>query len=98
MRHQSAVVDVGYHLFSLRPAAGQKTLELYGSNSWFGSFDRAMIAFLQCLREFGEFAEHSDASLKLPYHIEGECNVAQIPHHHQSASTVYGVDLAWLLA
>jgi hypothetical protein len=57
-----------------------------------------MIAFLQCLREFGEFAEHSDASLKLPYHIEGECNVAQIPHHHQSASTVYGVDLAWLLA
>jgi beclin 1 len=51
---------------------GQSVMQLYGSASWFSSFDRAMIAFLQCLKEFGEYAESTDSSLKLPYHIEGD--------------------------
>ena len=86
-------------------------MDLFGSTSWFSSFDRAMIAFLQwysskliqhpscilmhrpyayslcitlvhipyasdaslcSLKEFGEYAESTDPSLKLPYAIEGE--------------------------
>lgn len=49
-----------------------ETLDLHGSSGWFTTFDRGMIAFLQCLKEFGEYAESSDSSFKLPYHIEGD--------------------------
>jgi beclin 1 len=51
---------------------GSETLDLHGSGGWFTTFDRGMIAFLQCLKEFGEHAESSDSSFKLPYHIEGD--------------------------
>ena len=51
---------------------GTETLDLHNSSGWFTSFDRGMIAFLQCLKEFGEYAESSDSSFKLPYHIEGD--------------------------
>ena len=51
---------------------GSETLDLHGSGGWFTTFDRGMIAFLQCLKEFGEYAESSDSSFKLPYHIEGD--------------------------
>lgn len=44
---------------------GGTVLELYGSSSWFSTFDRAMIAFLQCLKEFGEYAESTDPTLKV---------------------------------
>jgi len=32
-------------------------------------FDMAMVAFLECLRQLGEFVEQQDSSLKLPYKI-----------------------------
>ena len=51
---------------------GSEALDLHGSSGWFTTFDRGMIAFLQCLKEFGEYAESSDSSFKLPYHIEGD--------------------------
>jgi beclin 1 len=52
-------------------------LELFGSTEvnplrYFhrGSFDRAMVAFLECLRQLCEFAESQDASLESPYKID----------------------------
>lgn len=40
-------------------------------------FDLAMVAFLECLRQLGEYVEHRDPSLKLPYKIAkdkiGDC-------------------------
>ncbi|ORY80329.1 autophagy protein Apg6-domain-containing protein [Protomyces lactucae-debilis] len=52
-------------------------LELFGSTEvnplrYFhrGSFDRAMVAFLECLRQLCEFVETQDASLESPYKIE----------------------------
>lgn len=32
-------------------------------------FDQAMVAFLECLRQLGEFVAQGDSSLKLPYNI-----------------------------
>jgi hypothetical protein len=31
-----------------------------------------MVAFLQCVKEFGDYAEARDANFKLPYHVEGD--------------------------
>ena len=47
-----------------------QTFDLFGSGSWFGSFDKGMERFLQCVRQFGEYAEREDPSLKLPYRID----------------------------
>ena len=50
-----------------------KRLDLYGSRmSKVSTFDRGMVAFLQCVKEFGEYAESRDAQFKLPYHVEGD--------------------------
>ena len=54
--------------------------ELYGPVNILSShkYDRAMFGFLQCLREFAEFASEVDRELgaeprfELPYHIEGD--------------------------
>lgn len=32
-------------------------------------FDQAMVAFLECLRQLGEYVERTDAEMKLPYRI-----------------------------
>ena len=49
-------------------------LELYSSGDlplgrlfMHRKLDAAMVAFLDCLRQLGEFAEAHDANLKLPY-------------------------------
>ena len=48
--------------------------ELYGSKEisintlfWFGRFDEAMIAFLQCLAELCEFIHQNDPHFTVPY-------------------------------
>lgn len=79
---QTMVLQKGFEFsrYTLKPMGsfskviedGSTILDLYGTSGWFTTFDRAMIAFLQCLREFGEFAENSDPTLRLPYHIEGD--------------------------
>jgi beclin len=35
--------------------------------------DSAMVAFLECLRQLGDFAEAHDANLKLPYKYSCVC-------------------------
>lgn len=35
--------------------------------------DAAMVAFLECLRQLGDFAEAHDANLKLPYKYHSLC-------------------------
>jgi len=54
-------------------------LELYGSSDislgkflWHRRLDTAMVAYLQCLKEVGEYFELKDKTLKLPYKIEKE--------------------------
>jgi len=54
-------------------------LELYGSSDislgkflWHRRLDAAMVAYLQCLKEVGEYFELKDKTLKLPYKIEKE--------------------------
>jgi len=37
---------------------------------WYRRFDNAMVAFLHCIKEFGEFAEQQDKGFKLPYRID----------------------------
>ena len=49
----------------------EKRLNLYGARMS-PSFDRAMDVFLQCVQEFGQYAESCDPSFRLPYHIEGD--------------------------
>lgn len=52
---------------------GGKRLDLYGSRlSKVSTFDKGMVAFLQCVKEFGDYAEARDARFKLPYHVEGD--------------------------
>eukprot|EP00742_Colponemidia_sp_Colp-10_P005050 GILJ01005396.1.p1 GENE.GILJ01005396.1~~GILJ01005396.1.p1 ORF type:complete len:418 (+),score=76.93 GILJ01005396.1:143-1255(+) len=57
----------------------KNALELYGGDGGFGRlfywgrrFDTAMIWFLVCLKELGEFAEGLDAGFRLPYKIDGD--------------------------
>jgi hypothetical protein len=52
---------------------GGKRLDLYGSRlSKVSTFDKGMVAFLQCLKEFGDYAEARDPNFKLPFHVEGD--------------------------
>ena len=52
---------------------GGKRLDLYGSRlSKVSTFDKGMVAFLQCVKEFGDYAEARDTRFKLPFHIEGD--------------------------
>ncbi|KAJ3262916.1 autophagy protein 6 [Chytriomyces hyalinus] len=47
--------------------------ELYGSNDftvllfWNRRFDNALVAFLQCIQQLGDFIQQRDSKLKLPY-------------------------------
>jgi beclin 1 len=43
--------------------------------------DSAMVAFLDCLRQLGDFAEAHDANLKLPY----KYFTPQYPQHSQES-------------
>lgn len=52
------------------------TLELFSSGDlplgrmfMHRKFDQAMVAFLECLRQLGEFVERTDSEMKLPYYI-----------------------------
>lgn len=52
------------------------TLELFSSGDlplgrmfMHRKFDQAMVAFLECLRQLGEFVERTDSEVKLPYYI-----------------------------
>jgi beclin 1 len=52
------------------------TLELFSSGDlpigrmfMHRKFDQAMVAFLECLRQLGEFVERTDPEMKLPYKI-----------------------------
>ncbi|RPB14423.1 APG6-domain-containing protein [Morchella conica CCBAS932] len=63
------------------PASGHgepkvTTLELFSSGDlplgrmfMHRKFDQAMVAFLECLRQLGEYVERTDAEMKLPYRI-----------------------------
>ncbi|RKP23800.1 Atg6/Beclin [Syncephalis pseudoplumigaleata] len=53
--------------------------ELYGSGEFHlgrllhnRRFDHGMVAFLDCLRQLGEYVERQDETLKLPYRIEND--------------------------
>jgi len=55
------------------------TYELYGSNDislgrlfWNRRFDTAMVAFLKCLKELGDYAETTDKNFHLPYRMDKE--------------------------
>ncbi|KAI9336080.1 autophagy protein Apg6-domain-containing protein [Obelidium mucronatum] len=55
---------------------GEKTAyELYGSNDftvllfWNRRFDSALVAFLNCIQQLGDFVQQRDPKLKLPYSI-----------------------------
>lgn len=64
------------------PSAPPKStmLELYSSGDiplgrifMHRKLDTAMVAFLDCLRQLGDFAEAHDANLKLPYKYLSFC-------------------------
>lgn len=53
------------------------TYELFGSSDislgrlfWYRRFDNGMVAFLNCLKEMGDYAEMKDKSFKLPHRME----------------------------
>ena len=49
------------------------TYELYGSGDlkgmlfWNRRFDNALVSFLHCLSQLGDFAENKDPKFRLPY-------------------------------
>ncbi|KAL9645675.1 hypothetical protein ABK040_003408 [Willaertia magna] len=52
----------------------KNSYDLFGGGSigglfWQSKFDKAMVAFLHCLKELGTFAEKQDAEFELPYKI-----------------------------
>ncbi len=58
------------------------SLELYGSGDLSlgrlfkgRKFDLGMVAFLDCLRQLGDYAESQDSNLQLPYRYEGSVHV-----------------------
>jgi hypothetical protein len=53
---------------------GGKRLDLYGSrmSKVASNFDKGMVSFLQCVKEFGDYAEARDPNFRLPYHVEGD--------------------------
>mmetsp|Transcript_8755 Transcript_8755/g.16594 ORF Transcript_8755/g.16594 Transcript_8755/m.16594 type:complete len:507 (-) Transcript_8755:318-1838(-) len=63
-----------------RIADKQGVLDLFGpvSKLWSGAYDRAMMAFLACLQEFGEFARQRDVQegrnppFQFPFAIDGD--------------------------
>ena len=63
-----------------RVADGRNTYELYGPVTLWGSsaYDKAMVGFLTCLQEFGEYARARDATVhkrpvfEFPVKIDGD--------------------------
>ena len=50
-----------------------KRLDLFGSRlSKVSTYDKGMVCFFQCLKEFGDHAEAVDHNFKLPFTIEGD--------------------------
>ncbi|CAG8458082.1 10210_t:CDS:2 [Paraglomus brasilianum] len=86
--------------------------ELYGSGDYAisrvfqnGRFDTAMVAFLNCLQQLGEYAEKQDRNIKLPYRINkdkiGDVSIKRhIGHDEQwTRALKYTLhDTKWILA
>jgi beclin 1 len=55
----------------------QSTYELFGTNDyaitkilWYSRYDKAMLGFLQCLKELADHAESEDKHFRLPYRMD----------------------------
>jgi beclin 1 len=90
----------------------QSTYELYGSNDymltkllWYGRYDKAMLAFLHCLKELGDHAENEDKHFRLPYRMDrdkiGEMSIKHNQYNTETwtkALKYMLTNLKWLLA
>ncbi|KAI8817591.1 autophagy protein Apg6-domain-containing protein [Fimicolochytrium jonesii] len=87
------------------------TLELYGSGDlkgvlfWNRRFDNALVAFLHCLQQIGDYAEQRDSKFRLPYRIVKD-KIGDTPIKLQfnqdetwtKALKYMLIDLKWILA
>ncbi|KAL6069902.1 Vacuolar protein sorting-associated protein atg6 [Balamuthia mandrillaris] len=86
--------------------------ELYGANDykvlkvfWFRRFDTAMMGFLKCLKELGDYVESEDKRFRLPYRMDRDKigkmsikNQFNSPETWTKALKYTLTNLKWLLA